>query len=107
MKTLSFLLVFLFAVAAFSQKIKVQNKETKKGVAEVFVYNKNQSISAVSDSLGIVDISNFSKRDTLIFTHQNYATFMIPKLNIGNAIYITQQAVNIPPFKVLEAEIEN
>jgi len=100
-KTSSFLLLILISFSSYSQKIKVQHNETKNGIAEVFVYNKNKSSSAISDSSGILDISSFSKRDTLIFTHQNYATFMIPKLNIGNVIYLTQQTFNIPAFKII------
>ena len=101
LKIISFLLAVLCSLSSFSQKISVQNKESKKGVGEVFVYNKNQSITAVSDSSGIIDISNFPKRDTLIFTHQGYATFMIPKLNIGNVIYLTEQAINIPQVEII------
>ncbi len=101
LKTLSFLFLLLLSFSAFSQKIKVQNETDKKGISEVFVYNKNQSITAVSDSSGIVDISTFPKRDTLIFTHQGFATFMIPKLNIGNVIYLTEQAIDIPQIEIV------
>ncbi len=101
LRTITFLFFFLFSFSFFAQKINVQNKASKKGISEVFVYNKNQSITAVSDSSGVVDISNFSKRDTLIFTHQGYTTFMIPKLNIGNVIYLKEQTINIPQFEII------
>lgn len=101
LKTTCFLLLFQCSFYSFAQKIKVQNKETKNGISEVFVYNKNQSITAVSDSLGLINISDFPKRDTLIFTHQGYATFMIPKLNIGNIIYLNEQAINIPQIEII------
>ena len=104
MKTVSFLFLFTFSFTVFSQKIKVQNKESKKGISEVFIYNKNQSITAISDSAGVVDISNFSKKDTLIFTHQSYATFIIAKLNVGNSIYLTEQAINIPQVDIIARE---
>ncbi|PCJ00644.1 MAG: TonB-dependent receptor [Flavobacteriales bacterium] len=107
LKRISFLILFLCSLSSFSQKIKVQNSESKKGVSEVFVYNKNQSVSAISDTLGILDISKFSKRDTLIFTHQSYATFMIPKLNIGNTIYLTQQIINIPTIEIIAEQEKN
>ena len=100
-KFLSFSLFLLLSFTGVAQKIKVQNSESKKGISEVFIYNKNKSATAISDSSGVIDISNFSKRDTLIFTHQSYATFMIPKLNIGNVIYLTQQTFNIPAFKIV------
>lgn len=104
LKTVVFFLLFLFSLSSFSQKISVQNKEDKKGIGEVFIYNKNQSVTAVSDSSGVVDISAFSKKDTLIFTHQSYATFMLPKINIGNSIYLTEQAINIPQVEIIGKE---
>ena len=101
LKTLSFLFIFLSSSIGFSQKIKVQNKKNKTPIEGVFVYNNNQSVTAISDSSGILDISNFSKRDTLVFTHQGFATFMIPKLNIGNYISLTEQAVTIPTIEIV------
>lgn len=100
-KGVSFLFFFFLAFSSYSQKIKVQNTIDKKGISEVFVYNKDKSITAVSDSAGIVDISTFPKRDTLIFTHQSFSIFMIPKLNIGNSISLTEKAINIPQIEII------
>jgi len=107
LKTLSFLFIFLSSSIGFSQKIKVQNKKNKTPIEGVFVYNNNQSVTAISDSSGILDISNFSKRDTLVFTHQGFATFMIPKLNIGNYISLTEQAVTIPTIEIVAEQEKN
>ena len=101
LKTYCFLLFFISTFSSFSQKIKVQDIEGKKGVSEVFVYNKDKSITAISDSIGIIDISDFPKRDTLIFTHQGYSTFMIPKLNIGNIISLKAKAIDIPQVEII------
>ncbi|PJB14555.1 MAG: TonB-dependent receptor [Flavobacteriales bacterium CG_4_9_14_3_um_filter_32_8] len=101
MKLLSFLIFITFSFTCFAQKINISNKETRKGISQVYIYNKSQTITALSDSLGNVDITEFSKKDTLIFTHPSYATFMIPKLNIGNTIYLKQQAINIPSIDII------
>ncbi len=101
MKAFSFLILFIFSFTIFAQKIQIQNKESKNGVSEVFVYNKSQSITAISDSAGFIDISRFSKRDTLIFTHQGYATFVISKLNIGNVISLTEKVISIPLIEII------
>jgi hemoglobin/transferrin/lactoferrin receptor protein len=101
LKTLCFLFFFISALSSFSQKIKVQNNLDKKGISEVFVYNKDQSITAVSDPNGTLDISSFPKRDTLIFTHQSYSTFMIAKLNIGNVISLNTRAIDIPQIEII------
>ena len=101
------ILLTLVSFSVFSQKIKVQNSESKKGIEEVFIYNKNQSITEVSDSAGIADISKFAKRDTLIFMHQSYATFMIPKLNIGNVISLKEQTITIPTIEIVAEQEKN
>ena len=106
-KTLALLVFVLFSLTLFSQKINVQDKESKEGIEGVFVYNKNESITAISDTSGIVDISAFSKRDTLVFTHQSFTTFMIPKLNVGNSIYLTKQAVIIPTVEIVAEQEKN
>lgn len=96
------LIVYLTSsVVAFGQNITVLNKETKAPVSDVFIYNSSQKITAVTDSLGKVDISLFSKKDTLIFTHQSFETFMIPKLNIGNSVYLKEKAISIDPFTIV------
>jgi len=106
-KALAFLMLFLFSFAALAQKISVQNKESKKGVGGVFVYNKNKTKTAVSDTSGLLDISLFSKKDTLIFTHQSYATFVIQKINIGNMISLTEQVVVMPTYEIVAEQEKN
>lgn len=95
------LIIVANSFSGFSQTIKVLNKQTKLGVEQVFVHNKNQKITAISDSLGTINISNFSKKDTLYFTHQGYSTFVIQKINVGNTIYMTEQAITIEPFNLI------
>jgi hemoglobin/transferrin/lactoferrin receptor protein len=101
LKSLCFLVFLAFSLTSFSQKIKVLNKETKNSLDQVFIYNKNKTITSISDSLGVVDITEFSKRDTLIFTHPSYVTFMISKLNIGNTIYLKKQVISIDPINII------
>ncbi|MGB0881572.1 MAG: TonB-dependent receptor plug domain-containing protein [Vicingaceae bacterium] len=101
------LLLLLFSFSLFSQSIKVQNKENKAGIEGVFVYNKSKSITSLSDSSGVVDISNFSKKDTLIFTHQSFKTFIIQKINIGNTISLTEQAIIIPTYEIIAEQEKN
>ncbi len=100
-KNTVFLTLIILSLSGFSQKIKVQNSKSKKGISEVFVYNIDNSTTAVSDTSGFIDVSNFSKRDTLIFTHQSYETFVIPKLNVGNVIYLKEQIITIPTIEIV------
>ncbi len=97
-----YLIVFVLIISAnisvLAQNIKVLNKGTKAGIDQVFVYDKSQTITALSDSNGVLNISAFGKKDTLIFTHPNFTTFMIQKINIGNTLYLTEQSIVMDPF---------
>ena len=106
-KALAFLMLFLFSFAVIAQKVRVQNKESKKGIEGVFVYNKDKSKTAVSDTSGAIDISFFSKRDTLVFSHQSYATFVIQKISIGNTISLTEQIVAMPTYEIVAEQEKN
>jgi hemoglobin/transferrin/lactoferrin receptor protein len=107
LKSIVFSVLFMFSFSLFSQTIKVQNKESKNGVDGVFVYNKDKSKTAVSDSLGMIDLSVFSKKDTLVFTHQSYATFVIQKINIGNVISLTEQVIVMPTYEIVAEQEKN
>jgi hemoglobin/transferrin/lactoferrin receptor protein len=106
-KALFVLMLYLFSFAAVAQKVRVQNKESKKGVEGVFVYSKDKSKTAVSDISGTVDLSPFSKKDTLVFTHQSYATFVIQKISIGNTISLTEQVVVMPTYEIIAEQEKN
>jgi outer membrane receptor protein involved in Fe transport len=99
-KSFFFCLILVSSFSGFSQKIKILNTETKKGIGGVFIYNINQTINVVSDTNGIADISKFSKKDTLIFTHQGYGTFTIQKINIGNVIYLKKELITLQTVEI-------
>lgn len=101
MKPVFGILFLCFVINTKAQTIRVLNKETKQGVDQVFVYNTNKIISAISDSTGMVDISSFSKKDTLIFTRIGFKTFVIQKINIGNSIYLSQEAINMDNITII------
>ena len=43
----------------------------------------------------------FSKKDTLIFTRIGFKTFVIQKINIGNSIYLSQEAINMDNITII------
>ena len=100
-KILTTLLFLSCSFMLSAQTITVLNKETKQGIEQVFIYNKSQEITAITDSSGKVNISSFSKRDTLIFTHQSFTSFMIQKINIANTIYLKPQVITIEPYDII------
>ena len=55
---LSFFILLILSTTCFSQQINVLNKDSKNGLNGVFIYNMSKSITAITDSLGNVDISD-------------------------------------------------
>ncbi|MCO6501039.1 MAG: TonB-dependent receptor [Vicingus serpentipes] len=93
------------SLSSFAQKIKVLNQETKQPLSEVFIYNKSQSITAISDSSGFVNIAAFAKKDTLIFSHPAYKTFLIPYINVGNVVYLKENPIVLESFSVTASQV--
>ncbi|MCB0403059.1 MAG: hypothetical protein KDD41_13310, partial [Flavobacteriales bacterium] len=97
-------ILWLNCIDGFTQTVKVLDKETKKPIANAFVFNINKQVTATSDSIGQLDISGFAKKDTLVFTHTSYRNFMIPKINIGNAVYLEVDIQSIPVIDIIAGE---
>jgi hemoglobin/transferrin/lactoferrin receptor protein len=104
-KQLVILFFTIISISTFSQKIKLLNKTNGTPVGEVFIYNNNQSVTAISDSNGVVDISVFAKKDTLIFTHPAYNTFAIPFINIGNVVYLKENPIALDPVDITAKQV--
>ena len=102
---LSFVFLLLLSFSGFSQKIKLLNQASRTSIGEVFVYNTNQTSNAVSDTNGVIDISAFNKKDTLIFTHPAYKIFSIPYINIGNIIYLKENPIALKPVEITAQQV--
>ena len=88
-------LLFLFITSTiFSQQITVYDDETGKVIEGVALFNTNQTISAITDENGQVDISEFSN-EMIYFSHVSYAEYAIDKLVIlskNNVVYLSKQS---------------
>ena len=105
----SYLLFYMLIVLSFSgisQTITILNQDNKTPIEGVFVYNNNQSINSVSDSNGVLNIEDFNKKDTLIFSHQAYKTFVIPYINIGNTIYLKENPITLKPVEITAEQVK-
>jgi hemoglobin/transferrin/lactoferrin receptor protein len=51
------------------------------------VYNKNKTVSAISNIDGIVNVSSFNNQEILIFSHVAYAEFQEKKINLKQNNY--------------------
>jgi len=75
MKKIFTLLIAFYSITSFTQKIKVIDDETDFPIGEVAIYNKNLTISTITNDDGIADISNFNKTDILLISHVSYSAF--------------------------------
>lgn len=95
MKELVFIIFLFFACLVFSQKITVFDAETGKPIESVVVFNKEKSKSGISDENGIIDITEFSKRELLLFSHVTYAEHQVRKeiiLANYNNVYLSKHS---------------
>ena len=95
MKRVLVIVFFTIISPVFSQAIKVMDAETGKPVEAVAVFNKEKSISAISNENGIVDISTFQTDELLIFSHVAYAEFQTKKKTIqvnNGKVFLSKQS---------------
>jgi len=72
--------VFVILVSnAISQNILVYNQQTGSPIANVVVFNTNKSNASLTNEMGIVDISNFTDNETIVFQHSSFNTVKFTK----------------------------
>lgn len=77
MKRIFTLLIAFYSITSFAQKIKVIDEETSFPIGEVAIYNKNLTISTITNDDGIADLSDFNQKDFLLISHVSYASISI------------------------------
>ena len=103
MKSIIIIFLFFISFATFGQKIKIIDKETGKVVKNVLVYNvtilkSSQVFSAMSNSLGVVDVSSFKNDEILIFSHISYSSLSIEKSKLKSkkfTVYLTKESESL------------
>lgn len=105
---------FLFSVCE-AQEIKVLEKDTKQPLSNVAIFNKEKSTSAVTDSLGIVNLSNFNAYEILTFSSISHVDLYLTKKEIlqNNSIVLLpldenqldQVVISVARFKLKKDEI--
>ncbi|PID89629.1 MAG: TonB-dependent receptor [Bacteroidia bacterium] len=81
----------------FAQKIRVIDKSSMRAIENVFVINKSNTNTTLSDKKGIVDLSIFKPEDVLIFQHPGYirASFRLDELSQKKVVKLTESVLNI------------
>jgi len=72
----------LMWLASFGQSISVLDKETKKPIEDVTIYNQKKTFTIKSSKQGKVDLSGIITNEIIYFTHINYATVKTTKKDI-------------------------
>jgi hemoglobin/transferrin/lactoferrin receptor protein len=93
MRSTGFALLFLFtSFTVFSQEITVLDADSGNPVANIAIYNRDKSRTAISDFNGKSDLGVFSKNERITFRHISYEVYNTTKAQInkkGNRVYLT------------------
>lgn len=83
------ILFLIISLNSYSQKLLVKDSQENTIIPNVTVYNTQKTISILSDFDGILNLSSFNKKDTIILSHISYEKLKISLNNISeNTIYL-------------------
>ena len=82
-RTLFIISTLVFSVQMSGQQIVVISTSDRTPVEHVAVFNPSKEIAAITDSMGVIDLSIFPDSDTIVFQHPSYLTKQILKSEIS------------------------
>ncbi|AGC76045.1 TonB-dependent outer membrane receptor [Nonlabens dokdonensis DSW-6] len=85
------------------------NEVTKEPLPSVAVYNKDKSVSTITDFDGVADLKKFSKGDRIYFQSMAFETFAINKSEIkkvGQEILMKPRSEEINPIVISASKFE-
>ncbi|MGW9684339.1 TonB-dependent receptor [Flagellimonas sp. 2504JD1-5] len=101
MRTIGFVLFFLMGyVAASAQEITVLDADTGTPIANMAIYNKDKSKTAVTDINGSSELDVFARNERITFRHISYEIYSTTKAQLsrkGNRVYL-----NLKPEELQE-----
>ncbi len=92
------LLVLLSLVHLSAQNLFIFDQQTGEPVTDVFIYNDQKSVTALSNEIGIVNLDEFSENDRLHFQHPSYESTAISLFSLKKINYklgLTQKMVDL------------
>ena len=84
------LITFFVSLNAVSQKLSVIDYATKSPISGVHVFNLQSTKSAITDSLGIADITHFDSEELMVFSHTSYTQVLFKKQDLYTSRYILE-----------------
>ncbi|MFT5926103.1 MAG: hemoglobin/transferrin/lactoferrin receptor protein [Rubritalea sp.] len=108
MKLASIFFIFL-SFFTTAQTVTVLNKVTKEKLVSVAVYNKDKSVSNITDFEGQVSLDKFSNSDRIYFQSMAFETYVIDKKEIrsfAHQILMTPRSEKINPVVISASKFE-
>ena len=87
-----FLFLLLIPVASFSQRLIIQDLQTKSPLAGVNIYSAEYGTT--TDTNGVCNLQGFPMKDEITLSHIGYMAIKITKNNLSDTLYL--QAANVP-----------
>ena len=87
-----FLFLLLIPVATFSQRLFIQDLQTKSPLAGVNIYSAEHGTT--TDTNGVCNLQGFPMEDEITLSHIGYMAIKITKNNLSDTLYL--QAANVP-----------
>ena len=87
-----FLFLLLIPVATFSQRLVIQDLQTKFPLTGVNIYSANHGTT--TDTNGVCTLQKFPIKDEITISHIGYETIKITKKYLPDTLYL--QATNVP-----------
>ena len=86
-----FLFLLLIPVATFSQRLFIQDLQTKSPLAGVNIYSAEYGTT--TDTNGVCNLQGFPMKDEITLSHIGYMAIKITKNNLSDTLYL--QAANV------------
>ena len=92
-----FLIICVLAISVLvrGQQIVVVSSSDRAPIEHVAVYNANKEQAAITDSMGVIDLSIFPDHDTIIFQHPSYLTKKFIKAGISGQSQVSMDRKRI------------
>ena len=98
-KLINIVVAFLISTTVSrSQVVTVLDKQTANPVPDVFIFNKDKTVTSVTNEFGEFDISPYKKGDTLFFQHSSYNLLKLPEEKIienNYTVYLDEKLFNL------------
>ena len=95
-RTLLIISLLISTTLARGQLLQVRTRSDRKPIENVAVFNDTRERGAITDSLGIIDISIFLDGDTIIFQHPSYETMQFMRSELTGRQEVLLQRKRIP-----------